>query len=502
LTLTTRLSLFFLTMLGIVLVGFSTMLYLLARGHLNRQEEERLDAAMNTLVAAVEVGPDRVEWERGERHLTLGQGVFGDQIVWQVSDDKGRVVDRSDQPASEDLLAEAFGSLQDTDQARKNVEWRGERWQLSQRWIRPASGKLAKSSEAGQVGEPTKYPALSITGAVSLDPVRVILRRLAAVLVGLSMAIWLVALFLGRAVSRRALQPVTRMAASARGMDAADLRQRLPVTRTGDELENLARAFNGLLDRLQESFERQQRFTGDASHQLRNPLAAMLGQIEVALRRERPPQEYQRVLTSVQRQGLHLRQIVEALLFLARADAEAHLPHLEHIDLTSWLAEHVRRDHPRATDLRADLPSDPRWVEAHESLLSQLVDILVENAMKYSEPGTPITLRLRSENARVCLSVEDRGCGIAVEDLGHVFEPFYRSPRARSNGVSGIGLGLAIAERIAVALGGTIIGASEPGQGSCFTLRLPSAPSPDSVPNRIGDGPPLPPQDAGLSCKK
>src|SRR5262249_6824630 len=149
-----------------------------------------------------------------------------------------------------------------------------------------------------------------------------------------------------------------------RGMDAGDLGQRLPGVRSGDELEDLSRAFNSLLERLQESFERQRRFTGDASHQLRTPLAAMLGQVEVALRRERPAAEYQRILTSVKEQGERLRRIVESLLFLARADAEARLPDRERLDLRPWLVAHLRSwsDHPRTGDLvlRAD-DIDAAW---------------------------------------------------------------------------------------------------------------------------------------------
>src|SRR5207237_5449928 len=114
----------------------------------------------------------------------------------------------------------------------------------------------------------------------------------------------------------RALVPVTHMAAAARSMSAADLRQRLPSPGTGDELEDLRGGFNDLLGRVEEALERQRRFTGDASHQLRTPLTVMLGQVEVALRRDRPADDYRRALTQVQQQAVHLRRIVEALLFL------------------------------------------------------------------------------------------------------------------------------------------------------------------------------------------
>ena len=247
------------------------------------------------------------------------------------------------------------------------------------------------------------------------------------------------ALVAGWAVCRRALAPVTRMAEAACAMGGAHLDGRLPAAGSGDELADLSVAFNGLLDRLQESFDRQRQFTGDASHQLRTPLTALLGQIEVALRRERPSEEYRRVLSSVQRQALSLRRIVETLLFLARADAEAQLPKLERVDLAEWLSEHLRSwaDHPRVGDLRPQwAPGNPVWAKVQPPLLGELVNNLIDNACKYSRPGTPITLRLGHEEGMVFLAVEDEGCGVGLEDQQHLFELFYRSAQALRLGVS------------------------------------------------------------------
>jgi signal transduction histidine kinase len=197
--------------------------------------------------------------------------------------------------------------------------------------------------------------------------------------------------------------------------------------------------------------------------------------VEVALRRERPPEEYQRVLALVQQQVSHLRQIVEMLLFLARADAEAKLPGAEPIDLAAWLPEHLRSwtEHPRAADFRLDLAAEtPLLVHAQAALLGQLVDNLLDNACKYSRPGTPIQLWLTQESGEGVLAIEDVGCGIGEEDLPHIFEPFYRSARARGAGVNGVGLGLAVAQRIAVALGGSLFAESVEGKRSRFTLRF------------------------------
>jgi heavy metal sensor kinase len=480
-TLTTRLSLFSLATLVLVLLGFSATLYLLARAHLYGQAEERVDAALTTLAAAAEVGPEGVEWEPGERRSALRLLPSGDALVWLVSDDDGAVVDQSAQTAA-GLLAEASHHLRTSQQQFGTLNWNGQAWQFHQRRIQPEDQDKsgAAHSQPLQDGE-RKYSALTITAGVPLEPVQATLNRLAAALTGLSLGIWLVALVVGRLLCRRALLPVHQMAATVRDMDAEDLERRLPIVASGDELEDLTRAFNSLLDGLRESFERQHRFTGDASHQLRTPLAALLGQIEVALRRERPAEEYQRVLSSVHENAQQLRRILESLLFLTRADAEARLPDTQAIDLCDWLPAHLRTwsQHSRAADIILDASSSGPWrIEAQPILLGELVNILLENACKYSPPGSAITVRLAREKDDVLLSVEDHGCGIPEEDLPHVCEPFYRSDRSCREGIAGLGLGLAIAKRLADAFGARLSVASTVGTGSRFVLHFREAARP------------------------
>jgi heavy metal sensor kinase len=481
--LASRLSLFFQVLLALVLVGFSATLYLLAHSYLHGQAEERLQAAVNTLIAAVEIREDGVEWEPAERTLTFRTGAADDPVVWLISDNQGRVVDRSWAVATEQLLRKVTERLDYEQRNSAPMDWQGQRWYFTQRWIRaraiptPTRGNPAPAS-GGREPPDTKYPALAITTGISLEAVYATLWSLAWALAAVSLAVWFIALIVGRAVCQRALKPVTRLAVSARTMNAADAERRLPVSATGDELEDLSRSFNGLLDRLHESFDRQQRFTGDASHQLRTPLTALLGQIEVALRRERSPDEYREVLASVHKQGIHLRRIIESLLFLARADAEARLPDLERVSLGEWLAQHLDTwsGHPRFPDIGLEQEADPPLNAAVQTgLLGELANILIENACKYSPPGTPITLRLTRDDGSVILSVEDRGSGIRNEDLPHIGEPYFRSADARRRGVPGLGLGLAIAKRLAEAQGGSLAVASVQGKGSRFTVSFPQA---------------------------
>ena len=203
-------------------------------------------------------------------------------------------------------------------------------------------------------------PPRVLAAWASLEPVEAEIRSLAAILPLISLGLWMLAAAIGRHFGRRALAPLTLMAESARTMPFDDCR--LPSPGTRDELEDFASSFNGLLDRLHVALERQRQFTGQASHQLRTPLAALIAAIEVARRRPRTVEEHERVLDRLHDDAVRLWRVVEALLFLARADAEAELPDLERLDLAAWAADHLRAwsGHERAADLRFEGPTATR----------------------------------------------------------------------------------------------------------------------------------------------
>jgi heavy metal sensor kinase len=476
-TLTSRFTTYFLAVLATVLISFSVALYLLAHVYLDRQCDDRLEAALDTLAAAVDVSEGYLEWEGHDRHLTLGRDDGPDHVRWMIRTGDGRLVAKSDNLAS-------ARSGTETDPG----EWRlGPSWRMSERilhaQITSRSGGSSQRGEQHGHAEPEKHSQLHMTAAVSTHARDAHLRQLALALVGLSATVLLTAALAGRWLCRRALAPVTAMAGAARDMTAADLSARLPSSGTQDELADLEHTFNDLLARLQEAFECQRRFTGDASHQLRTPLAAMLGQVEVALRRDRSGVEYREVLTRVFGQGQHLQQIIEALLFLARADADTQIPEKQVIDIAAWLPTHLQNwhDNPRWPDMSLELESCP--VLVHPALLGQLIDNLLSNACKYSEAGTPIVLRVRHDDDQITLSVTDAGTGIASEDRPHLFEPFFRSQQARRDGKAGSGLGLAIAKRIAVAIGACLEVDDSTQFGSRFVVRFPALP-PGAIPTQ------------------
>ncbi len=467
---------FFLITLGAVLVGFSMALLVIANAFLHKQVDERLDAALNTLGAAADVGPEGVEWEFDERPALMKAAASQENVAWRVSDDRDGTVDSDRQPGTVEMLTNALQTLSSRKQTTARLDWNGVGWQIGHRRLHQTQSTSGELADPIRSDDGLRYSMLTITVGISLKPVHTIVRKLGLSLVGISLAIWLSALVIGHFVSRRALLPVTRMAVAAREMSVDDLGQRLPGSASGDELDDLSGAFNSLLDRLQESFERQRGFTGDASHQLRTPLTAMLGQVEVALRRERPADEYHRVLESVHHSARQLRSIVESLLFLSRADAEAILDNLEVITLTEFLTVYIqnRPKDLRTEDLRfksGDTGSDK--VRAQPVMLAELMNILIDNACKFSEPKTPIDVRIVNEGQSVSIQVEDRGCGIGENDITSVFTPFFRSTAVRQRGIEGTGLGLSIAKRLTEAFGGTLSVTSHVGHGSCFTVTLP-----------------------------
>jgi signal transduction histidine kinase len=468
-SLVTRVSVAFLVALALALGGFSACLYYVFGLRARLALDQELEATLDRF-------PERPE------------GVAG-RVSWAIYDEAGRRAEGTPGAGRPMILdGRDLGPIA-VDVATTIEGPDGLRWRVL---ARPIGGgrRLGPPAPRGE-DHRSRPPARDVRGGgpaarerrprvlaawASLEPVEAEIRTLAATLPLTALGLWALAAAVGRHFARRALAPLTLMAESARTRFFDDCR--LPSPGTGDELEDFARSFNGLLDRLHVALQRQKQFTGQASHQLRTPLAALIAAVEVARRRPRYAEELGRVLDRVHGDAVRLWKVVEALLFLARADAEAGLPDLERLDLAAWAADHLRAwsDHERAADLSFEGPDGgPLWTRAHRPLLGQLLDNLLENACKYSGSGTPIIIRAWCESGAVALAVEDRGCGIPAEDLPRVFESFYRGTPARRLGRAGAGLGLAVARRIAAAHGGTITADSEPGRGSRFVLRLPHA---------------------------
>ena len=470
--LSTRLSVFFLGMLALVLIGFSLTVYFVARHDLYSKVDDHLEVLFGILRGAAEVEDTSVEWKREELLPSANDQLRRGPGQWMVTDGDGKWIDGLPADGAPPLLLEIGDQATEVPMTFTRIDDEGKSWRVTALRAKCATGPPQRDPKKDY-----SYEELVLGVAVSLDEAHATLAGLRWWLFGTSAGIWLVIAVVGRWLCQRALSPVTQMAAVAREMGAGDFSRRLPVSHTGDEVEDLGTAFNELLVRLQDSFERQRGFTGEASHQLRTPLTAILGQLEVALRRERDAGEYREVLESVQRQSGNLHKIVESLLFLARADGKSQLDRLEQLDLAEWAEALVAdQDDDGPAGVRFERRTEGPFVASVQSvLLSQLVNNLIDNAQRYGASDQPVTLGLSRNNGVLSLSVEDHGSGIAEQDLPHVFEPFYRAPEVRKAGQTGHGLGLAVARRIATAHGGTLEVESTLGQGSRFVLELPAA---------------------------
>ena len=281
----------------------------------------------------------------------------------------------------------------------------------------------------------------------------------------------------GWLLARRALRPVDQMTQAVQRISSEQLQERLPETGTGDELDRLAGTLNDMLTRLENSFRQIRQFSADASHELQTPLTILKGEIEVALRSARSPEEYQHVLRSSLEEIDRIGRLVGGLLLLARADAGVLRLDLQPVDLTELMFETAARLQRLAAEksvvLHCDLTA-PVFISADREHLQRVLLNLVDNAIKYTPAGGSVTLSLQADDSQIRLSVADTGIGLSTAEQEKIFTRFFRSAEAKSQG-GGAGLGLCIAQSIAEAHGGTIEVASTPGQGSTFTLVLPAS---------------------------
>ena len=272
--------------------------------------------------------------------------------------------------------------------------------------------------------------------------------------------------------------PLAALSDTARRVNLGTLsRQRLFAPADAPELAALATAFNELLDRLEAAHASQHRFVADASHELRTPLAALRAEIEVALRRERSPLDYQKTLDSNRHELERLSSLVENLLALAALDATKPQGQKSPVDLSIVCRDVAEQLSPLAAaqNVRLHLElAEKATVSGDVFALERAVRNLVENAIRHTPAGEQIVIRAAPDAQEIVVQVIDAGVGIAPEHLPHLFERFYRVDTSRNRAHGGAGLGLSIVKAILEAHGGAVSVESKLGAGSTFTLRLPT----------------------------
>lgn len=466
LSLRLKLTIYYLAILSAVLLLFGVAIYFyLSRSLLTTIDEslgfqiERIDMSM-AAGAGADI-PSRYQG-LGESHEELLQ--LAPHVV-QIIDERGRVTD-------ENLASPTDRLPVDRDKLMK--------FEIGKTYfdtVKLPSGeqlRVATRRVLDHDGDGTYFIRLGQSLAAMQSA------RRKAILV-LSIAIPLALLlgsFGGLVLANQALSPVDRITSSAELIAQGDLAERVPTPEKMDEIGRLAATFNHMISRLQAAFERQKQFTSDASHELRTPLAVMRGDIEIALRRERPAEEYQRVLTSNLEEIVRLSRLVEDLLMLARADSGRVELRCEPVDLNKLCQQMAEYISPLAQQRDQTLNYEPArkevFINADLHRIKQLLLNLLDNAIKYTEPGGRVTLGLTTENDCAVITVADTGRGIPSEDLPHIFERFFRrSAKTSDRSASGFGLGLSIVKWIVDSHGGKIEAKSQSGQGTDFIVKLP-----------------------------
>ena len=276
----------------------------------------------------------------------------------------------------------------------------------------------------------------------------------------------------------RALAPVVQIAKSAEQITLHNLNERLPLTKTGDELEHLSLALNRMIARLSDAFEQNRRFLADASHELRTPLAALRGEMESVVEQTRGLPELRDRAGSALEEVDRLAKIVEALFAISRLDAGEAQQEWARFDLAPLAASTTEQMALLAEDKGVSVSCKVQGqvsVDGDRARIKQVVVNLLDNAIKYTPSGGSINLVVFAHEDKAVIEVADTGIGIPPNALPHIFERFYRVDKARSRDAGGAGLGLAIVKSICAAHGGQVFVESKEGRGSRIKVELPLA---------------------------
>jgi heavy metal sensor kinase len=297
--------------------------------------------------------------------------------------------------------------------------------------------------------------------------------QLTEMLLAVGAVVLLVVPLTGWWLAGRATRPIDDIIRTTERLRPDKLDERLPQRGTGDELDRLSETINASLDRIAAYLGRQREFVAHAAHELRSPLTALRAAVEVALQRERPAAEYQELLADLAEEAEALSALVNRLLLLAEGDSGALLPRDAVSDLGMIAARCVEMFQgiadQRGIALTAAIRSAP--VPGDAGRLAQVVNNLLDNALKFTPAGGRVSLVVAVAGTEVVLTVEDSGPGIPLEVLPRVFDRFFTGDRSRSRG--GAGLGLSICRTVVEACGGRIELSSKPGDGTQAIARLP-----------------------------
>jgi signal transduction histidine kinase len=338
---------------------------------------------------------------------------------------------------------------------------------------------------------------IEVEAGTSLFSMQQTLHSLTKILTVATILILILATIGGYLLMTRPLRPLVVLTGKAADIGRKKLGERLPVIPTGDELERLTHSLNGMIDRLEDALNHNHRFSADASHELRTPLTIMRGELEEMLRiEELPPRAIENLVSTLEEID-RMSRIVNSLMTITRLDAGGERMTMQVLDLSELVR--TTMDHMRLLAEEKGLPLNCAcerevYVYADPMRIKQVLVNLIDNAIKYTQPGEDfqesslqesaggrVDIAVFASGSSAYLKIADHGIGIAPEVLPHVFDRFYRADFARNRDAGGVGLGLAIVKAIVVAHDGSVSITSTLDQGSTVLVQLPLVQPPEPV---------------------
>jgi two-component system, OmpR family, sensor kinase len=475
-TLRWRLTLFYTSLIAVLLAFVFTTVYFLVRSSLIDATNRELNAGLSQVMRATENSSIRLPSSDDWNSFSPDLYAQVEQLLNPptTADD----FDQSGYPLARSIALSAIGGTI----VLPNNAYQ----ELLQTGFYRGNGDLRVGDQTFQVETAVRQlPPTTLETGFTVYPYAYVAKDFAAsqeILSVLASRMFFVALLgittaglLSFSLARQALEPIREVRDAAAEITGKNLNRRVPEPGTHDEVEDLARTLNGMLERLENSFETQRRFTADASHELRTPVTAIAGHASYLLRRTSPSEAQKESLEAISSLSTRLGRLIGDLLDLARADAgfgvepvETNLVALAedvHLEVAA-IAGNAEIEIQGSRDTRA-------LVDPHR--FRQVIRNLVQNALKAGSSRVVVEVSRESDHVR--LSVSDNGSGIAPEHLGKLFDRFYRVDSSRDRGVGGSGLGLSIVKWIVEAHHGELRVSSVLGEGSRFDVILPSAPA-------------------------
>jgi heavy metal sensor kinase len=474
-----KLTLWYVFILGILLISFSSFLYFTLSKSLYRDVDNKLES-LAKLIASESASPlSKFGFGNIDQTLETSMNLKPIGKLIQVLDESGNIGRKSDNLKTVQLPI----SLSALKNASKGLTTFETNRSLGNPPLRIVTFPVLENNHI------TRY----IQVASSLEDVEDALNTLFIILMIAVPLALLITSMGGQFLANKALRPVDQITQTARMITSKNLNQRIKSLKVKDEISRLIETFNEMISRLDRSFCQVKQFSTDASHELKTPLTILKGEVEVALRKERMPKEYEQILKSNLEEINRMSQIVEDLLLLSKADSGELRLNKEDMNLTEILNDVVAQVNFLALSKHLRIETLNHHEEIHmlgdPLRIRELFLNLIENGIKYTEEGGSIQIRLIKDSffpeenlvgpsqgeggEFIKIIISDTGIGIAKEDQERIFDRFFRVDKARSRGQGGSGLGLSISKWIVEAHQGEIKVESELGKGSSFIVRLP-----------------------------